>query len=127
MEKWCYICVSNGLVLDIAYGAWGNKITLYERHGGDNQLWKFQDGFLVSKGGLVADISGVNANEAVIGQDQHQSMNQKWTKEGDCIQNQRTGMVMQVKDGKMESGTEIIMSTKNSPFFNQMFFIVPET
>ena len=126
MRKWCYLRVSNGLVLDIAYGAPGGRVTLYQLHGGDHQLWKFEDGFLVSKRGLVADISGVcNAKPDVIGSDPHGRINQKWIKEGDFIKNQMTGLVMEVKDGKMESGTEIIMSTKNGGS-NQMFFIMPE-
>jgi hypothetical protein len=126
MRKWCYLRVSNGLVLDIAHGAQGGKVTLYQRHGGDHQLWKFQDGFLVSKRGLVADISGMlEAKPAVIGRDHNGRISQKWTKEGDFIKNQMTGLVMEVKDGKMESGTEILMSTRNGGS-NQMFFIMPE-
>jgi hypothetical protein len=73
----------------------------------------------------VADIPGVNQETAVIGMNHKGRISQKWTKEGDFIQNQMTGLVMEVKDGKMESGTEIIMSTRNGGP-NQMFFIMPE-
>eukprot|EP00092_Neocalanus_flemingeri_P009793 GFUD01010551.1.p1 GENE.GFUD01010551.1~~GFUD01010551.1.p1 ORF type:complete len:230 (-),score=76.73 GFUD01010551.1:58-747(-) len=124
MGDWFTIQTDNGLVMDIAGGAHGGKVTLYQHHGGNNQLWRFDDGCLVSKTGLVADIrdGNRNAGAGIIGWKRHDGINQKWSLKGNVIHSKMTDMVMEVKGGKMESGMEVIISPKNGKN-NQMWYL----
>eukprot|EP00091_Calanus_sinicus_P021144 TRINITY_DN6107_c0_g1_i2.p2 TRINITY_DN6107_c0_g1~~TRINITY_DN6107_c0_g1_i2.p2 ORF type:complete len:108 (-),score=37.72 TRINITY_DN6107_c0_g1_i2:178-501(-) len=60
MDGWCVIQAATGLVLDIAGGEQGGKLIIFTKHGGDNQLWKLEEGRLVNKTGMVADVMGAN-------------------------------------------------------------------
>ena len=124
MGDWFMIQTSNGLVLDIAGAAQGGRLTIFQAHGGDNQLWRFEDGCLVSKVGLVADIMGGDRNTGagVIASTRHGEINQKWSLQGNLIQSKMTGLVMEVKDGKMVSGTEVTMMDKRESS-NQKWFM----
>merc|ERR1719228_1868619 len=56
MSGWSVVQTANGLVLDLAKGKEGGKLIVYTMHGGDNQLWRMEEGRLVNKLGFVADI-----------------------------------------------------------------------
>ena len=96
------IQAANGLVLDIAGG----------EQGGDNQLWKLEEGRLVNKTGMVADVMGANTEEEaeVVGWEKHDGENQKWSIKDKCIHSELTDMVMDLKGGVMEAGTEVHLS-----------------
>ena len=126
MSDWFVIQTANGLVLDIAGGVQGGKLIIYTKHGGDNQLWKFEEGRLVNKMGMVADImAGSMEEEAeVIGWERHDGDNQKWSMQGNFIHSELTDMVMDLKGGIMEEGTEVIMFPKHGGS-NQTWFVYP--
>ena len=126
MGEWCVVQTASGLVLDIAGGEQGGKIIVYTRHGGDNQLWRLEDGRLVNKTGMVADIAEASMEEGarVIAWEKHDGLNQKWSLKENCIHSQLTDMVMDLKEGGMEPGTEVIMFTKHGGN-NQKWFIYP--
>ena len=63
MGDWFVVETANGLVLDISEGEQGGKLIVFTRHGGDNQLWRLEDGRLVNKTGMVADIADSNREE----------------------------------------------------------------
>ena len=94
--------------------------------GGDNQLWRLEDGRLVNKTGMVADIAEASMEEGarVIAWERHDGLNQKWSLKENCIHSQLTDMVMDLKEGGMEPGTEVIMFTKHGGN-NQRWFIYP--
>merc|ERR1712013_410954 len=102
------------------------KIIVYTRHGGDNQLWRLEDGRLVNKTGMVADIAEASMEEGarVIAWEKQDGLNQKWSLKENCIHSQLTDMVMALKEGGMEPGTEVIMFTKHGGN-NQRWFIYP--
>ena len=118
------IQTSNGLVLDIAGGVKGGKLIIYTKHGGNNQLWKFQEGRLVNKTGMVADIKDESKKQGaeVIGWARHDRDNQKWSMKENFIHSKLTDMVMDIKGGKMEVGTEVIMFRKHGGS-NQKWFV----
>ena len=111
MSSWYYITAHNGLVLDIHSSAKGGKLILYHKHGGDNQLWRFQDGLLVSKAGLVADVEGSNTNHgaSICAWDRHSGLNQKFHQINDTIVSNLQGFVFDVKDGNMAANAEVIL------------------
>ena len=124
MAEWFVIQTANGLVLDLAGGVQGGKLVIYNKHGGDNQLWKLEEGRLVNKTGMVADIKAAsNEEEAeVIGWEKHDGDNQKWSIKGNFIHSQLSDMVMDLKEGVMEEGAEVIMFPKHGGP-NQMWFV----
>ena len=126
MGDWSVIQTANGLVLDIAGGEQGGKIIVYTRHGGDNQLWRMEEGRLVNKTGMVADIMEGSREEGagVIAWEKHDGLNQKWSLKENYIHSEMTDMVMDLKEGVMESGTEVIMFPKHGGA-NQKWFIYP--
>ena len=126
MSDWFVIQTANGLVLDIAGGVQGGKLIIYTKHGGDNQLWKLEEGRLVNKMGMVADImAGSMEEEAeVIGWERHDGDNQKWSMQGNFIHSELTDMVMDLKGGIMEEGTEVIMFPKHGGS-NQTWVLYP--
>ena len=101
-------------MLDIAGGVNGGKLTLFTMHGGDNQLWRFEDGCLVSKMGLVADVKAGNRGEGatVIASSWHGNINQKWRLRGSLIESRMTGMVLGLKDGEHGSGAEVVTRSR---------------
>ena len=126
MDGWCVIQAANGLVLDIAGGEQGGKLIIFTKHGGDNQLWKLEEGRLVNKTGMVADVMGANTEEEaeVVGWEKHDGENQKWSIKDNCIHSELTDMVMDLKGGVMEAGTEVIMFPKHGGA-NQAWLIYP--
>ena len=91
---------------------------------GDWFMIQTSNGCLVSKVGLVADIMGGDRNigAGVIASVRHGEINQKWSLQGNLIQSKMTGLVMEVKDGKMVSGTEVTMMEKRENT-NQMWLL----
>ena len=120
------IQTANGLVLDLSQGEQGGKLVVFTKHGGDNQLWRIEDGKLISKSGFAADIKegSKDIGASVIGWEMHDRENQKWKIKGNCIHSKQTDMVMDLKEGKMEEGTEVIMFPRHGGP-NQMWFIYP--
>ena len=127
MAGWCVIQAAKGLVLDIAGGEQGGKLIIFTKHGGDNQLWKLEEGMLVNKTGMVADVMCANKEEEaeVVGWEKHDGENQKWSIKDNCIHSELTDMVMDLKGGVMEAGTEVIMFHKHGGA-NQAWFIYPQ-
>ena len=126
MGDWFVVETVNGLVLDISEGEQGGKLIVFTRHGGDNQLWRLEEGRLVNKTGMVADIADSNREEGaqIVAWEEDGGLNQKWYLKDDCIHSVMTDMVMDVKDGVLESGTEVIMFPKHGGA-NQKWFIYP--
>eukprot|EP00092_Neocalanus_flemingeri_P057308 GFUD01068082.1.p2 GENE.GFUD01068082.1~~GFUD01068082.1.p2 ORF type:complete len:128 (-),score=40.39 GFUD01068082.1:32-415(-) len=126
MSDWFVIQTANGLVLDIAGGVQGGKLIIYQKHRGNNQLWRFEEGRLVNKIGMVADImAGSTEEEAeVIAWEKHDGDNQKWSMKENFIHSELTDMVMDLKEGHMEEGAEVIMFPKHGGS-NQMWFVYP--
>ena len=124
MSDWCVVETANGLVLDLAGGEQGGKLIIFTRHGGDNQLWRMEEGRLVNKMGMVADIMGASKEEGVgvIGWERHEGENQKWSMKENFIHSEMTDMVMDLKEGSMEAGTEVIMFPKHGGS-NQTWFV----
>merc|ERR1712179_311631 len=109
--SWYYITASNGMVLDIHSAKEGGKLILYNRHGGDNQLWRFQDGMLVSKTGLVADMQGASREPGtqLIAWQRHGEANQRFHQHNDSIVSNLHGLVFNVRDGNLRADAEVVM------------------
>ena len=52
-EDWNFLAIYNGLVVGMAEKA--NELVLQTKTGDPHQLWKFKDGLLMNKNGLVAE------------------------------------------------------------------------
>ena len=52
-EDWNFLAIYNGLVVGVAEKA--NELVLQTKTGAPEQLWKFKDGLLMNKTGLVAE------------------------------------------------------------------------
>ena len=52
-EDWNFLAIYNGLVVGISEKA--NELVLQTKTGDPHQLWKFKDGLLMNKTGLVAE------------------------------------------------------------------------
>ena len=109
-HDWFYIETSNGLVLDITGGLPGGKLTIFAKHGGANQLWRFEKGCLLSKLGLVADVKSGNRNSGaeIIASHKHGDINQLWELHGNEISSKMNGLVMTV-NGNLRSGTAVVL------------------
>merc|ERR1712130_218662 len=118
--EWFTIEGGNGHVLDICNCEHGASLILHPKHGGDNQLWKFENGLLVSKTGLVADIEGGSTEQGakVIAWDKHGGINQQFS----CYP---TGVIMSNATGhalEVSSGTLVMMPQNGGE--NQKFRFV---
>ena len=98
-------------MLDIDSAQHGGNIITYEKHGGDNQLWKWKGKTLVSKTGHVMDIKDGNAQEGtnIIAWEPHGGPNQRWKMKGDKIISKFNKMALDIKDASSESNAEIIV------------------
>lgn len=127
-DSWFFIQALNGLVMDIPGASEGKQMILYKKHGGNNQLWKWDsDGRLVSKSkGLVLDIAGDNDKEgaSVIARKQKGANNQKWELRGEYIHSKFNDMVMQATGS--EQGAKIQLGSKTSSK-EQKWTMVAET
>ena len=52
-EDWNFLAIYNGLVVGVSEKA--NELMLQTKTGDPHQLWKFKDGLLMNKNGLVAE------------------------------------------------------------------------
>ena len=52
-EDWNFLAIYNGLVVGVAEKE--NELVLQTKTGAPEQLWKFKDGLLMNKTGLVAE------------------------------------------------------------------------
>ena len=52
-EDWNFLAIYNGLVVGVAEKS--NELVLQTKTGDPHQLWKFKDGLLMNKTGLVAE------------------------------------------------------------------------
>ena len=50
----------HGKALDCGGQKQGSKLIVWDRHGGDNQRWRREGNYIVSKSGLMIDIEGSN-------------------------------------------------------------------
>jgi hypothetical protein len=110
----------NGLVLDIksAQKEKGGQLILWDKdttyssrqkipdnpHAA-NQLWKYENGFLVSKlNGLVLDVKGASKDEGaevvMWNKKSHDNANQLWDLEKGWIKNRHNGLVLEVKNAQ---------------------------
>merc|ERR1719309_1157590 len=78
---WYYIrSYQTGLVVDIPGHNQGKQLIMWTPHGGNNQLWRWSNGRILSKTGLAMDISGADYRQGakVIAWPSHGRSNQKW-------------------------------------------------
>ncbi|RUS14907.1 ricin B lectin domain-containing protein [Endogone sp. FLAS-F59071] len=113
----------NGKVLDVEGGSSdaGVRICIWPKkdYDNDNQLWKFEEGFLVNKrSGLVIDIqSGELAPDRNICQYDRkwvqEANNQRWGYEDGFIYcRARPDLVLDIRGGDDSDGTEVIVYNK---------------
>ena len=101
----------SGFVLDIEEAKHGGNIITYEKHGGDNQLWKWKGKSIVSKLGHALDVKDGNSEEGtnIIAWKRHGGPNQQWRIKGDKIISEFNNMALDIKDGSTDSNTNIIV------------------
>jgi len=101
----------SGLVVDIEQSMHGANVITYQKHGGDNQLWAWKDGVIVSKLGYALDVKGgkPDAGTNVISWERHGGQNQKWRMEGDKIISELNGMALDICHASQDSNIEIIV------------------
>ncbi|KAJ6648332.1 Actinohivin [Pseudolycoriella hygida] len=116
---WFYIQnIQTGLVLDVTNDGKGEIIT-YPYHGGNNQLWRYENDMIYSKlNGFVMDIEAKESK--VILYPPHGGMNQKWVFDHDFSVRSHLGKVMDIaKKDKSWSGRLIAYPKHGGP--NQKF------
>ena len=101
----------NELVLDIEEARHGANVITYEKHEGDNQLWKWKGSVIVSKLGYALDVKDGNADAGtnVISWKRHGGQNQQWRMEGDKIISELNGLALDISGGNKDSNVEIIV------------------
>ena len=102
----------NGMVLDIAGGSQhGAQIIVYPYHGGDNQLWTWENNSLVSKTGYAMSVEGdgTAAGDFVISWTHHGKKNQQWCHGGDKITSTLNGMALNIQKGSKELGARVML------------------
>ena len=99
------------MVLDIEDARHGGNVITYQKHGGDNQLWKWKNNAIVSKLGYALDVKDGNpeAGVNVISWEQHGGPNQQWRMEGDKIISELNGLALDISGGSQDSNIEIIV------------------
>ena len=101
----------SGLILDIAGSNHGANIVTFRKHGGNNQIWKWQGNKIVSKLGYVLDVNagGTEEGTKVIAWNHHGGLNQQWIMIGDKIISVLNGMCLDIPAGSRSSGIGIIL------------------
>ena len=101
----------SGLILDIAGSNHGANIVTFQKHGGNNQIWKWQGNKIVSKLGYVLDVNagGTEEGTKVIAWNHHGGLNQQWIMIGDKIISVLNGMCLDIPAGSRSSGIGIIL------------------
>lgn len=114
-KEWFFLVSElNDMVMCIEDGEQGAELVTWHRTGEEDQLWKFDDeGRLVNKTGLVADIEGGDGEEgaSVIGwerNDDDEAENQKWRYEDGMIFSEMNEMVMDIDSGISRGGQKIV-------------------
>ena len=100
----------SGLVLDIEKAKHGANIITYKRHGGDNQLWKWNGRCINSKLGYVLDIKENNSKKGtnIIAWKHHGGKNQHWRMKGDKIISGMNDLCLDITGGSKDSNVNII-------------------
>ena len=112
----------NGLVLDISTVQKGAHLVLSEVNGESSQLWRWdEDGRLVSKLGLVADIKGKSKKAGAVCHvwDAHDGLNQKWRVEDEAIKSNFSNLVI-------DAVTEPVSMHEVNDSPTQKWYFVPE-
>jgi len=106
----------SGLVLDIAGSKHGANIVTFRKHGGDNQIWKWQGNNLVSKLGYVLDVNARGSEEGtkVIAWKHHGGVNQQWIMIGDKIISVLNGMCLDIPARSKSSDVGIVLWSLHS-------------
>jgi len=101
-----------GLCLDIegASTAQGAKLIIWRHHGGENQRFRFRDGMLEAKSGLVLDVEGgVEQGHKVIQWTPHGGPNQRWQLHPDgTIRLESGALVLDIEGASRNEGTNVI-------------------
>ena len=100
------------MVLTDLWATGGNRLIVHPRHGGDNQLWRWEGDLLLSKTGYVAEVAGgrrEHGTNAICGKSHGQS-NQKWRKDGNRIVSCMHGLVLAIKGGSKSKNSEVILA-----------------
>jgi len=119
--------LASGRVLDISGGEEGGKLIIHDRHGGDNQLFKFDyDGSIISKSGLCLDIKDCSDDNCaeVIGWSPNGGDNQKWRVVGTRIESQMNGKVLDIFEGGTDNCTAVIVHDHHGGE-NQRWNVIP--
>ncbi|WP_433199562.1 RICIN domain-containing protein [Nocardia sp. CA-107356] len=117
--------VSSGLVVDIKYGstAEGAKAVVWHRKSGSsaNQLWKYDDGFLVNKNsGLVLEVVGYEGGASIAPgasvaqarrRERPESLNQLWAYNYEMLMPYDPRVALSARDGNFAAGTEVVVDT----------------
>ncbi|KAI7862857.1 ricin B lectin domain-containing protein [Spinellus fusiger] len=98
----------------------------------DNQLWRYEDGFLVNKkSNLVMDVRGgdLSSDKPLVQYDRKMTMahNQRWGyRDGFIYILADPRLVLDIKGGRTKDGTKVILyERKESDTINQRWSIVP--
>ena len=119
----------NQLVLTIDGFKLSGLLVMYPAYGGANQLWKWgPNGTLVSKMGLVADVSDVNrdAGAKCIGYFPNDGVNQKWIYRNDQIASRMNNLVIEIPNGDRKVSTQVQM-WQDCGTLQQKWLLVPES
>ena len=100
----------SGLVLDIEGAKHGANIITYPKHGGENQLWKWNGRSIISKMGYALDIEGGKAEKGanIIAWNNHGGHNQQFRMRGNKIFSEFNGLCLDIKGGSRDSNIPII-------------------
>merc|ERR1711868_164341 len=120
--------LASGRVLDLCGGgAEGAELIIYDRNGGDNQLWQFdEEGRIISKTGFCLDIEGCNDENCakVIAWSPHDGDNQKWEVVGTRIESRMNGKVLDILYEGTDNETPVIVHDHHGKE-NQRWNIIP--
>ncbi|CAH3159763.1 unnamed protein product, partial [Porites lobata] len=127
MSEYFYIQSQlNNLVLTIDGFTLGGLLAMYPAYGGANQLWTWgPNDTLVSKMGLVADVSGVNrdAGAECIGYFPNGGVNQKWIYRNGQIVSIMNNLVLDIQDGDTTVSTPVQMWQDNGTLQQKWSFV----
>ena len=119
----------NQLVLTIDGFTLRGLLVMYPEYGGANQLWTWgPNDTLVSKMGLVADVSDVNRDAVAkcIGYFPNDGVNQKWIYRNDQIASRMNNLVIEIPNGDRKVSTSVQM-WHDSGTLQQKWLLVPES
>lgn len=117
--------VHSGLVVDIEDGstAAGARAIVWHRKSSSsaNQLWKYDDGFLVNKNsGLVLEVVGYQGGGSIAPgtpvaqarrREKPENLNQLWAYNHEMLMPYDPKVTLSARDGNFAAGTEVVVDT----------------